>query len=399
MKLILVLFLLMGSGVTSEASYRLVHYNIRELDSTKIRLGQRNKQVKAASEILKSLNGDIISINEIQYDLKSVPNSEYQTEGKNLELLSKLLGANGFHSIFAPANTGLKAKKLRSGNYTTNPNHPDWMELADHENFGLFPAQYSTGALSQFPVLTQVVINSLKWTDFNPNFDPSQFKMANGKPYPKDLPLFDKNFTDTTLQIGDQKVHLLLLHTVPAFNFGNPDGLNLERNADQLAFLKYYLTGKSPYKSQNLPQALEKNTTFIATGDWNVEKTKEGSPGATTLRELGKEFRFWTDKDEITYQSQTFAPNPFQMQLDYILLSHDILIKSAGVFRPDDYRKELGCLLLPPPPSQDEYEVVSYRNGEDTCYVEVKKALVQAKTASDHFPIFLDFELKGAKNK
>ncbi|MCB0394203.1 MAG: endonuclease/exonuclease/phosphatase family protein, partial [Bdellovibrionales bacterium] len=297
-----------------------------------------------------------------------------------------------FQSAIRPANTGMNAKKLPDGSYTTNTNHPDWLKLADHDNFGLFPAEYSSGLISKFPILNLNVISDLKWKDFDPSFDPAAFKDARGLPYRRDLELFDKNFMDVTIVIGATPVHVIILHTVPAFNFGNPNGLNELRNAAQLRFLKYYLTGVVSKTDQPIVKSLNPGEAFIAMGDWNVDRDNSELEGAVVLKELGALFQYWIKDRVITYESQNYSPDRFSSQLDYILLSPHFDIVDSGVFRNEN-RIEKGC-DGEPNDQKEGWKVVSYPSGEKTCYALVPDEMVLSKTASDHFAIFAEVTLK-----
>ena len=249
LKILLLLICAMPS--LSKASYRLTHYNIKELDALKVFALNQDSQALAATEVIKRTHADIVSLNEVQYELPGIPNSSIQTEGESLNRIGKaVFGKERFHSVFVPANTGNEAKPKLDGTYYRNSRFPDWKLFADHGNFGMFPHQYSNGLLSKYKIVAKKVFRDILWRDFNPTFDPSAFKDARGKAYPHDLALFDKSFTHVTLEIEGRRLHIILLHTVPAFNFGNPEGLNVPRNRDQLKFLHYYLTGKNPYPNK-----------------------------------------------------------------------------------------------------------------------------------------------------
>ena len=62
---------------------------------------------------------------------------------------------------------------------------------------------------------------------------------------------------------------------------------------------------------------------FIAVGDWNVERQSD-NPGAAPLNELIKTFHLPQSAFGKTYESQFYGPNPFQLQLDYVLVSSGV---------------------------------------------------------------------------
>ena len=207
--------------------FRVVHYNIKELDSVKIKQGQKNGQVSAALKVIQKLKPDFLSINEIQYDLKDVPSSEFQSQGQNMSAFVNLLSFswNPENIGFGYSNTGLLAKKIPgSQEYATDTQK---RELSDPINFGVFPSEYSVGGATRFKVLNTMVEQRLKWKEFKPDRDLSQFKDANGLPLDQDnIELFDKNFTDMTVKINNRVVHFILFHTVPSHDFDNEGSPN-----------------------------------------------------------------------------------------------------------------------------------------------------------------------------
>ena len=246
-----------------EGDFKLFHYNIKELDTTK--LSAKNDQIAAVKAVLKDESFDILSINELQYDYPGVPNSRYRSKGQNLKKLGRLLGLGHLkNSVFYPANTGKNAQTKPDGTYYTQGNN-EARRAADQVNFGIFPGQYSTGALFKYKKERVKVFTDIAWKTVNPKIDLRHFSDANGNHYPQDMSLFDKNFTDVTLNIKGKRVHLILFHTVPAYNFGNDKGLNIERNRDQLRFLEWYLTGKTDINIK-IPgvRPLRKNSYFVA---------------------------------------------------------------------------------------------------------------------------------------
>lgn len=376
---------------------------IKELDSVKIQKGHSHPQLAAAVSVIRKLKPDFLSINEIQYDLRGVPTADFRTLGKNMGLLAKLLDLKWPQTYvgFGPANTGLKAKKIPgTDNYTTDTLK---RELSDPVNFGVFPAEYSSGGITRFPVVKRVIEQKLKWKEFRPDRDLSKFKDAEGKFLNADeVELFDKNFTDMVVKINGKEVHFILLHTVPAHDFGNEGSPNSARNADQLAFLEWYLTGETEFvPPANLKiQPLKPGTLFVAMGDWNVDVRNEKMPGARILKSLFQKTKLWIDSEQLnfTYESQPFYVPPFREQLDYIITSNDsqIQVLGGGVYAPFE-RQERGCgLSEAPSPLVAGNKVVSYRDlqTKKTCFAEVSADYAEIKAASDHRPLWVDLKIE-----
>ena len=123
-------------------TFRVAHYNIKELDTKKINQGSNNKQLKSAIEILKTISPDILSLNEIQFDQKNIPTHKETSTGLNLSKIASLFDPSLSHFSFNPANTGRLAKKQKSGAYLLTPADKRWKTYADPVNFGVFPGQY-----------------------------------------------------------------------------------------------------------------------------------------------------------------------------------------------------------------------------------------------------------------
>ena len=240
-----VLTLFIGIQFSTQATennpLRIVHYNIKELHSLKIhsQLGASNlNQLQAVRNILLRLRPELLSLNEVQYDLPGVPDSSFVTSGENLNKLSAQFGMAGAASVFYPANTGALSEPRPDGTYVvSSPTAEERQLYSDPLNFGMFPAQYSTGLLSLKPVGRVKEYSQILWSQVSPTLDLSQFNDGNGQPLPEDMLLFDKNFTHVEIQFQGKPLHVIVFHSVPAFHFGNDKSPNYQRNKDQLRFL------------------------------------------------------------------------------------------------------------------------------------------------------------------
>ncbi len=352
----------------AQASFKVIHYNIKELDSVKIKT-PGNNQINAVKKILSRFSSDIISLNEVQYDMLGIPNNDFKTKGENLSKLKSLIGADKLnYQSFHPANTGMNAKRKKDKTYFIEASEASARSHADQVNFGIFPAQYSTGVLTKYKIISEVIVSELKWKEFNANLDLSKFKQADGSDLPLDMELFDKNFSDITVEIEGKAVHIILLHTVPSYHFGNKYSVNDYRNAEQLRFLEWYLTGKTDHKV-NLPsiQPLKSDAYFIAMGDFNVSVFDNGSEGSSVLKNLFKKSKLWMEAEKLSFTNESpgFDEKPLRLLLDYIVVSNNIKIKDAQIIHP----KKMDL------------------KAPDTEYKTFK-------TASDHYPIYGEFELQ-----
>ena len=135
----------------------------------------------------------------------------------------------------------------------------------------------------------------MRWKEFNPDIDLSKYRLANGKNIPENIQLFDKSFMDILIESdSDQRFHLILLHAVPAYDFGNKRSINYIRNGDQLRFLEWYLTGKTDLSVPMLREdgqqivSLPPGSRFVAVGDWNTSIKNPKNPGTWVLKDFLK---------------------------------------------------------------------------------------------------------------
>lgn len=375
--------------------FKLFHYNIKELNSKKI--SENDAQLNKVSHILRQFDFDILSLNEVQYDFPGVPDNTFQSEGQNLEKLKSALSLpSNWQTTFHPANTGMNARRNARGEYVLNPNSAGARELADQVNFGTVPGQYTSGAIHKFPKKKEVVLADLTWKEFNPAIDLSRFSTEDGHVLPEDIALFDKNFTDVLLDIQGRSVHLILLHTVPSFHFGNPKSPNYERNRDQLRFLEWYLTGETDIKVSLQAIKPIQGESFIAVGDFNADINDPSSLGGEVLKRFFAKTNLWIDQEQASFtnESSSFAPNPFRLMLDYIVASPDIQVVDGGIVHPDFERIELGCNGQDRTISRPNMVMKSYTLDEKSCKALVSKEYELFKEASDHYPIWARFQIK-----
>lgn len=408
---------------TKEAdSITLFHYNIKELSTEKIESPQ-SEQISAVAKTLQQFidrHGpiDILSLNEVQFDLKNIPNKNYSSLGQNLNKLAERFEIPFAHSIFSQANTGKLAKKNLQGNYLPHFEAKHARQMADQVNFGLFPGQYSTGALTNLKVISVTVIDKLLWKEFNPTLDLSKFRLANAKKIPEDIQLFDKNFTDVVLETKDKvRFHLILLHTVPAYHFGNKKSVNYLRNADQLRFLEWYLTGKTDFgvpkiiDDGNRISPLPADARFVAVGDWNTDPSNLDNPGSWVLKRLFKTAKPWLAPEQMSFTNENpgFKERPFRLMLDYILVDKKTSVIQGEILHPNFSFNKAICQEQALGPQEipqtlksqgsPEMHLVRFKKWDPKtkkslhCYTHAHKSYIQYKQASDHYPIFLEFKL------
>ncbi|WP_161966128.1 endonuclease/exonuclease/phosphatase family protein, partial [Steroidobacter cummioxidans] len=362
---------------------------------------------------IKEFDFDILSLNGIQYDFKDVPSKDFDTTGLNISKLIEKWSLDCKSHFFTPSNLGMNAKSKRDGTYFADACTPEALAHADDVNFGTLPGQISSGGVFKHKILDQKIYTDLLWQDFNPNVDFGRFKTPGGADFPEKMKLFDKSFSDITIDVEGKSLHIILLHATPSYHFGNPKSINGFRNAEQLRFLEWYVSGETDYAVDMLGiRPLKDDDYYMIVGDLNVDVNNQASEGSGVLRSVIGKATSWIHPEKIAFTTEAphFRPNPLRLVLDYIIVSKNIDVLQGKVIHPNFDRGELGCGKKPgeSPPGKS---IVTYRIdepdlvGEEIAPSEKKDnrdyhAMIENeyllfKEASYHYPIYGEFRLRG----
>ncbi|MBI2894546.1 MAG: endonuclease/exonuclease/phosphatase family protein [Deltaproteobacteria bacterium] len=256
---------------------RLGQFNIREMTTAKL-LNEDDRQVRAAAEILSRFAPDILSINELQFDLEGVPEAGLPgapagtlpgsaCEGKNARRLADRLEAlhpelRYPYTVVALGNSGLPFE-------ATGELPPELLQ----RGFGEFPGRFNVALVSRFPILhDQVrVIHDFPWRQL-PGNRLAQVEEETGIVVPDDFPLFEKALVIVPVDVDGVTLHVILVHPVSSgFNDMNP-----HRNHDELRGVSLFLDGALPGV-----EPLPAGARFVIVGDLNADpEDGEGIAGA-----------------------------------------------------------------------------------------------------------------------
>jgi endonuclease/exonuclease/phosphatase family metal-dependent hydrolase len=407
-------------GQTMPPSCRLIHWNIRELDSRKF--DHPDPQVIAAAHLVARWQPQLLSINELHYD------SARTLGDSNAERFLRLAfdHATDWHLHFTEPNTGSRAVRDEQGRYlTSRPAEDDlvqWQRV-DQTNFGFFPGQYGCGLASRFPITDKQAIRELSWLDWEPGTPLASYDW--GGAHPEHIPLFDKSLQISRLAYPGGDIAMITLHAVPAFHFGNDRSPNLERNAAQLRFLEWLLLGTiepdspSPVRrGERGVQPLPPELPFIAVGDLNVA-LDSSDPGAAVVKRMLQHPRLHNRVASIpgtalsglksirphhTYFHSGWKIESGIKQLDYALVSRSLKIhRLETIFYHPQFRDHGSYLhastanyVLSSLPAEADrvYTCVGYQLNEGTeAYriVSAHKDFAELRLGSDHLPLLLEF--------
>lgn len=353
-----------------QVKLRIALFNIRELSTSKILetdkegVGQ-NPQLKAAANIIKRINPDVLILNELDHD--------YQSMGEGLDanairfqdtyLKTGPDGISFQYHFVAPCNTGIPSGlDLNNDGMTATRDDAGSRDYGtDCFGFGTYPGQYAMGVYSKYPIDTLNVRTFQKflWKDLPGNHIPTNYYSREAIEI---FRLSSKSHWDITLNINEHQVHLLLSHpTPPAFD-GKEDR-NGRRNFDEIKFWIHYLENDpSLYDDKNQKGGILQASPFIIAGDLNASPNSESRyDGIVAIEQLLnhpeiKDTGKWLMSEGACDGKEKGAPDfwerstakfgrDFRTRIDYILPCKNIRVADGGAFWPSQEKDPAGHLL------------------------------------------------------
>ncbi len=342
-----------GKADDTSDKLRIAQFNIRELTTAKL-LDANNKQVNSAAELIARFDADILSINEIQYALKDVPDAGLPgaTTARPGALATGDDPANNaarlaarVTEVDADVEYPYAAMFLGNSGFAYTGSTGGHAELATR-GFGEWQGRFNSALLSKHEILVDDVrvIHDYPWHDV-PDNSLADMEAALGIAVPADYPIFEKALFVVPVKLEDGTVlHMVLAHPVSSgFNDLNP-----YRNRDELHAISLFLTGELPGV-----EPLPADAHFIVIGDLNSDpEDGEGGGGIHALLEhplidpyfpVGRGGTAGTHPERNTFLSgcgrDTLVTNPaskLQLQLDYLLTSSTLGAPDASaVYWPD----------------------------------------------------------------
>jgi 3-phytase len=349
-----------SAGDPESVSLRIALFNIKELSTEKLldidNKGKgKNEQLLAAAQIIRLTDPDILIINELDHD--------YRVLDQGLELNARRFQAGyldqgkeaaaSFPYIFTAAcNTGiLSGVDLNNDGITASASDTGSRNYGDDcYGFGSYPGQYAMAVFSKFPIDSGNVKTFQKflWKDLPGQHMPPDYYSAQAI---RIFRLSSKSHWDLPVLIGGKTVHLLLSHPTPTVFDGKEDR-NGRRNFDEIKFWVDYLAGDSAiYDDRGEPAGFDNRNLFIIAGDLNTSPQSESRyDGMTAIDQLLHHPRIsdtgaWLTSRGGGEGGQAGEPGyperhtaqfgrGLKMQIDYILVSREIKVKTGGVYWP-----------------------------------------------------------------
>ncbi len=392
--LVLLLAVLFVNGCTAEKSrskdsVRFALFNIWEMSTKKLTnvdangVGQ-NEQLKAAAEIIRKINPDVLVLNEIDHDIEGL-----QQYGNDLSLNARRFndaylkqGENPLNYPFifaASCNTGLLSGKdlNNDGILATAENSGSREHGGDSFGYGAYPGQYSMALMSRYPLQEEKIRTFQKflWKDLPDNLIPTDWYSAD------EIEIFrlsSKSHWDIPVTIGKKTVHMLMSHPTPPSMDGS-ENRNGRRNYDEIRMWVHYINNDSVMvDDQGARGGLAESESFIIAGDLNAAPHGDRlDTGERSIDLLLKHERIQDCGNLLVSRGALngLEPGPPKhregrtagwgnrgLRIDHLLPSIDLKVLSGGVYWPD-MTVDAECAAL-------------------------------AKKASDHRMIWLDIDLK-----
>lgn len=281
-------------------------------------LGREDARIAAALQVIVAARADILLLTGIDWD----------HDGLALAALRARLAQAGLdypHAFAGRPNAGMATGLDLDGDGRRGG-------PADRQGFGHFPGESAMAILSRHPLGPVVDHSPLLWRDL---------PGATMPPTPPEVAAVQRLSSvahwDVTVTAGGRALHLLAMAAGPPV-FDGPEDRNGRRNRDELAlwldhlpegpFVLAGLLNIDPADGEGRRDALERLLGHVtdplprsaggaAAGRGGVNADQRGDPGLDTAD--------WPDDK-----------GPGNLRVDYVLPSHGIAVRDAGVIWPAD---------------------------------------------------------------
>jgi|688.fasta_scaffold30543_3 endonuclease/exonuclease/phosphatase family metal-dependent hydrolase len=320
-------------------------------------LQKGDPQAAKIAQIIQTVSPDIILINEIDLDDRSVElfwtNYLNKTEGSTQ--------GEWKYRFSGPVNTGVDSGLDLDANGKLHEPNDAW-------GFGAYPGQYGMAVFSRLPIDTKNVrsFQKFRWSQMPGALRPMKPATENSPEvsyYPDEiwnqLRLSSKSHWDVPIQIGNQILHVIASHPTPPV-FDGPEDRNGCRNHDEIRFLMDYISGDASgnYIVDDLDQSgsLGLDASFVILGDLNADPV-DGDGRAQAIRNLLEHPRvakYPAPKSDGGAQAASASAganlghkgdpandtgdfndkNPGNLRVDFVLPSSNLKVIDSGIFWP-----------------------------------------------------------------
>lgn len=371
-----------SATITTQETVRIATFNVSMYRRTQGELvsslaDSEDVQIRAVADIIKSVDPDILLINEFDYD----------DQGRALELFQQNYLENKYaYTYVAPSNTGIAsgADLDNDGKIVTEPGAFGYG--GDAFGFGNFEGQYGFAIVSKFPIDTSNVrsFQNFHWKDMPNNLIPQDWYSTEAQNI---LRLSSKNQVDAPIKIGKQTIHILAAHPTPP-TFDGPEDRNGKRNHDEIRLVADYISPKnSAYliDDNGVQGGLDANAGFVIMGDMNADPY-DGDSHNDAIRQILNHDRVAAinpqsngavaaakiagganDEHKSPHENDTADFRDINddgtnavgnLRLDYVLPSKNLTIVNSGVFWPAENEADYDLVGPGFPPVSSDHRMV-----------------------------------------
>jgi len=359
-----------ASDTPQQATLRLAVFNIKELSTAKLldvddQGRGKNEQLKAAAEIIRRINPDILFVQEIDQDYSNSKQPLSTNARRFLESYVRQ-GSSGpvYPYIFTDScNTGiLSGIDLNSDGIIATPAESGTREYGnDCFGYGTYPGQYAMALYSRFPLDSDSIKTFRKflWKDLRGEHMPPDYYSGQARNI---LRLSSKSHWDIPVLVKNKRLHLLLSHPTPPVFDGREDR-NGRRNFDEIKFWLTYIEGNAAIYDDDGRQArLSQKELFLIAGDLNASPGNGVIyDGVTSIDQLlscslltdtgswlssrgGAEGKV-AGPPEFPERNTSLFSRGLSLRLDYILVNSEMEVQNGGVFWPAAEEDPAGSAL------------------------------------------------------
>lgn len=357
---------LLTMNFSSSKNVKIATFNIKELSTSKLKnvnqngIG-KNRQVRAAANIIQNVRPDILVINEIDHEYRD----GQHIPGANVKRFLDHYLRTGKRPIdyayyfAAPCNTGILAGSDldNDGTVATAKDENTRAHGGDAYGYGEYPGQYSMALLSKYPIETSKTrtFQTFLWRDLPGNHLPMFFYSAEEI---RKLRLSSKSHWDVRINIDGRPLHVFVSHPTPPVFDGEEDR-NGRRNFDEIKFWRHYIENDSMlYDDSGKKGGYQSGEPFIIAGDLNASpRDKRTYDGQNPIGQLLNHSQVQDTSPIMTspgavgagkkgppqYDERSTAKFGKRLtQVDYLLPSKNITILKGGIFWPSESEDPLG---------------------------------------------------------
>ena len=276
-----------SSTLATQPTVRVATFNVSMYRQEKGQLvtdlgSGEDEQVAAVAKIIRTINPDILLLNEFDHDPAGVALKLFQEKF----LYPDNASAAYKYTYVVPSNTGVSSGLDfdKSGEAVTKPG--DRFYGGDSFGYGIFEGQYSFAIVSRYPIDFENIRSFQKflWKDMPGNVLPTDWYDLNAQNV---FRLSSKNHVDIPVTIDGKTLHVLAAHPTPP-SFDGPEDRNGKRNHDEIRLLADYITPEKSYyliDDNGNKGGLDRDERFVILGDLNADPN-DGDTHNNAIRQL-----------------------------------------------------------------------------------------------------------------